>query len=70
MTLQTRKISVDVYYEVVLHSLASNDVKEVQHSISKTTLPVYISVLSSSWQQFQCSVDFCHVNGHTQWEYL
>ena len=35
----------------------------MQDSVSKTTLPVNISVLSSTWQQFECSVDVCHVNG-------
>jgi hypothetical protein len=44
--------------------------QEVQDSVSKTTLPVNISVLSSTWQQFECRVDVCQVNGSTQWEYL
>ena len=41
------------------------EVKEVQDSVSKTTLPVNISVLSSTWQQFECRIDVCYVNGNT-----
>ena len=46
------------------------EVKEVQDSVSKSTLPVNISVLSNTWQQFECHVDVCYVNGNTQCEYL
>jgi len=46
------------------------EVKEVQDSVSKTTLPVNISVLSNTWQQSECRADVCYVNGNTQWEYL
>ena len=44
--------------------------KEVQDSVSKTTVPVNISVLSSTWQQFECSVDVCYVNGNAWLDYL
>jgi hypothetical protein len=44
--------------------------KEVQDSVSQTTLPLNITVLSSTWQQFEYSVDVCHANGNTPWEYL
>jgi len=44
--------------------------QEVQDSVFKTTLPVNISVLSGTWQQFECRVDVCHVTGNTQLEYL
>jgi hypothetical protein len=63
MTLPTRIISVDVYHGFVCAFLRFQDeMEEVQDSVSQTTLPVNISVLSSTWQQFGYSVDVCHVN--------
>jgi len=44
--------------------------KEVQDTVSKTALPLNISVLSSTWQQFEYSIDVCHINGNMSWEYL
>jgi hypothetical protein len=33
--------------------------QEVQHSVSKTAVPVNINVLNSTWQQFEYSVVVC-----------
>jgi hypothetical protein len=47
-----------------------DEMKKVQDSVSKTTMPVSFIVLSSSWQQFEYIVDICHVNGRRAWEYV
>jgi hypothetical protein len=47
-----------------------DEVKEVQDSVSKTTVLVNINVLTGYWQKLEYSVDVCYVNGSTAWEFL
>jgi hypothetical protein len=70
MTLPTRKVSVDICHGVDVHSLASKGRWRKFKILFPTVSPVNISVLSSTWQQFECNVDVCQVNGSTHWEYL
>ena len=71
MTLPTRKIFCGcIWCSCSAFPSLQDEVKDMQDSISKTTLPVNISVLRSTWQQCECSVDICHVNGNTEGEYL